>query len=1038
MSNQLQLKGAQPSKPIRYAPLWTSRFFNGVVTQRSPLRGNQGHVEEEFYGQQNDCLIDGVNGEISSRLTLIRRPGNSVYNSQTFPAINRFYENRTSVFNASQTAATENIQVIADTASVVYDSTGPSTKTSLFTKTTGAGSTYFQSVGNSLYFTDGPDRKKLLTPSLIWAANQMFSAGNWILDPNGNIQEVTSATISDAITEIAISSHTFFPPHSIVTLTLGTPFPVQGNIQVSLVGLTTVSSLNGTTPMLTSESGSQVTFNIPFGGPLATTPETGTVTYTPTTFLSSGSTPAWNATPGGLTGDGTIVWQNMGKPVQNWQIAQPMLSPSVVGNSTEVFWAPQTAYFSNGSTDVPFIVIDTNGNYESAISVLTAGAGGAWISGNSEPRWSTDVGGMSTDGNITWQNVGVPNGWLANFDALNYVPFNIYTPLGGNGPLILDSNGNIQQLHGGTSPFTTGSSAPAWSSTLGVTTSDNLATWICVGPGTPITTSSYQWAYSYHGVDGSLTTSSPVYTIFSGILGNSSGGLSLTVSGPGTTDPQCDQIWIWRTVQGGSILFFDSSIPNPGAGTSVSTPWTYTDTLLDSSTNGGPSLNELIEAPIAESSNPPPVGLGFLTYHLGCIFGAIGSTVYYSDGPLVTSGNGNTAWNPGNVFQFPSSVYRLFPTASGLLVFTSSNIYIIQGTNTPESPLFATPFLPKYLGLLSYDAFDVNGSIVYLYTTDNQIVSLDPSSGVSEIGFPIGDQFGPSYGTETFTPMSTHVTWHVAGSQDKGLYVSDFQGTWWRMCPTPSPETGVTWSPKAEIVGGFSTVQSVEVVPGTHQLLLGPSSSGPILKRDYSVSTDNGSAYDAWSVLGSMVLAQPGQLAMVESFTTDSIAIGTPPTLAIQLDEISSFTGLSSVTPDAPGSAYAIGNIISIPFTDATPATAKVTSVSGSGGVTGLELITFGSEFPASASGVSTTGGAGVGLTVNFTNGGLFESLTLSEPDPTQLEPSRTVYAQRFYLSQTQQPAVCRHLQVVVDWGEDSVMNELLSLSVFGAWDQEK
>ena len=173
----------------------------------------------------------------------------------------------------------------------------------------------------------------------------------------------------------------------------------------------------------------------------------------------------------------------------------------------------------------------------------------------------------------------------------------------------------------------------------------------------------------------------------------------------------------------------------------------------------------------------------------------------------------------------------------------------------------------------------------------------------------------------------------------------------------------------ASIQGGFSCVQSVETTPGTHTLLLGPRgffgnppfpNPGPILQRDYSTYEDNGSAYPAYAILGSMVLAQPGQIALVESFTTDSVLVGTPITLAIQLDEI------------APLSA------------------------------------------------------------------GYFEPLLQWVADPTELSPSKSIYAQRFYLSQTQMPAACRHLQLQINFGSDTVRNELLSLSAFGAFEQEK
>jgi hypothetical protein len=511
---------------------------------------------------------------------------------------------------------------------------------------------------------------------------------------------------------------------------------------------------------------------------------------------------------------------------------------------------------------------------------------------------------------------------------------------------IVDSKGNTQAA---TNTGKSGAAAPAWETSTGSPTIDNSEIWSNNGPYSPSNTGNWIYAYSYvNSLVDSVSTAGPQSTPILVSLSNLA-----VIQGAGSSDPQVDKIYLWRTVQGGSVLFYLDQVSNPGGGMS----WIYTDTTPDVGTNG-PGLNQQITAPIDHGNDPPPTGLSALTYHLERIWGALNNSVYYSDGPDASVGIGDEAWDPENVFVFPSTVIRLFPTSNGLLVFTVSDIYIIQGLATSSSPLFSIPFLSN-IGLVSYDAFSVNGSIVYLYTSDNQIITLDPSSGISEIGFPIGDQFGPLNGTETFTPTSTKVTWHVAGSPDKGLYVSDSQGTWWRLCPTPSPETGTTWSPKARPVGGFSCVQSVETSPGTRNLLVGPKTSGPILKRDYTVYSDNGSAYNAYAVLGSLVLAQPGQMAHVKFITTDSWARGTPISLAVQLDEI------------APISS------------------------------------------------------------------GYFETLSAYVPDPTQLTASNSIYAQRFYLSQTQDPSVCRHLQIQINWGTDTVKNELLSLTIFGAYEGE-
>jgi len=640
------------------------------------------------------------------------------------------------------------------------------------------------------------------------------------------------------------------------------------------------------------------------------------------------------------------------------------------------------------------------------------------VSGTAAPSWTNGLGTtVAGDGGVLWANTGNAPAWPGTGQTLTL------------STQVIDLNNNIQTIQ---TFGKSGATPPVWQTTSGNTTTDNTASWLYSGSFGAANTGAWIYAYSWeNSITQAISTASPQSPTIT-----QNADQQVVIQGAGSPDTQVDTIDLWRTVQGGATLFYLGSIPNPAVTSSatsfyiasnvayINTPNSFsggqsiylqsfgagsffnteTVTLLAASssqvsfafthanvgsmgspiadtagtlTNGGTwiytdttpdtYLNILIEAPIDYTNNPPPVGLQALTYHLGRVWGVVGNLVYYSDGPDVMSGNGEEAWSPGNVFAYPETVIRLFPTSSGLIVFTLSDVYIIQGLGTSSSPLTSLPLLQD-VGLSSYDAFDINGNIVYMYTSDNQIVSLDPSSGISEIGFAIGDQFGPENGTQTFTPLTAHLTWHIAGSLDKGLYVSDFKGNWWRMCPTPSPETGITWSPIANFlpsIGGFSAVQSVETSPGTHSLLVGPPSSpsgtlGPILQRDYTVYTDNGVPYAANAVFGSLVLAQPGQLALVESLTTDSVATGIPLSLAVQLDEI------------APISS------------------------------------------------------------------GYFEGLTTFVADPTEVSESNSIYGQRFYLSQTQQPAVCRHLQIEVNFGKDTVQNELLSMTLFGGFEQEK
>ena len=246
----------------------------------------------------------------------------------------------------------------------------------------------------------------------------------------------------------------------------------------------------------------------------------------------------------------------------------------------------------------------------------------------------------------------------------------------------------------------------------------------------------------------------------------------------------------------------------------------------------------------------------------------------------------------------------------------------------------------------------MNAGVIYLYTTDSQLISIDPNNGLTEIGFPIADKLDSG----TFTPANAYVTWHNSGSADKALFVADGQSHWYRMCPTPAPETGVTWSPKATIVSGMKCVKSIETSPGIHQLLVGPSGTGPILYRDLTVHSDDGQLYAADFTIGSLVLAHPGQLAALDFITTDAPAVGTPLVPSVLLDEIE----------------------------------------------------------------------------------GTFERLPRSIPDTPMKEPSRSLYATRFYFDQSSRPAVCRHMQLKVSWPAENKANELYTLTVYGGYLTEK
>jgi hypothetical protein len=83
-------------------------------------------------------------------------------------------------------------------------------------------------------------------------------------------------------------------------------------------------------------------------------------------------------------------------------------------------------------------------------------------------------------------------------------------------------------------------------------------------------------------------------------------------------------------------------------------------------------------------------------------------------------------------------------------------------------------------------------------------------------------------------------------------------------------------------------------------LLIGPSgaigsgTSGHILKRDPTVNTDNGAAFNASADIGNIVLAHTGQLAGLAWIALESEAVGTATKVSVMLDETKEKTGSQS------------------------------------------------------------------------------------------------------------------------------------------------
>ena len=534
------------------------------------------------------------------------------------------------------------------------------------------------------------------------------------------------------------------------------------------------------------------------------------------------SEPTWNQTQGGITPDNTVRWRNSG-PAQ-WSAGNYGQSSVVMGVVVNPPNTPNQLY--------------------------VASTGGA--TGTTEPRWQAGSGVQMQDGGVVWTCLGQALTW----DDIG--PNTTITTTSS----IVDQNGYLQTVY---SAGVSGDSAPDFSTQPGALTTDGTVIWQNAGAFAVAGTAPIQYGYEYmNSATEDLSNMSPASVPVTITLGSRA-----IVQGMGSGDPQVDTIVIFRTAQGGSTFLQIGTVANPGAGQI----WTWIDDTTDA------DLNTEWQAQVNGEGTPLPVGATCLAYHLGRPVAAVGNVVYLASGPdaVVGGSSGNAGFD--TTFTCQSKIIRFWTCSLGLVVFTVRDAYIILGSATPADPLYMVVFIED-LPLRSYDCFGINMTTPYLLQGNNILAALDPSAGVTEIGFPIADHL-----MNEFDASKSFVTFHKQSSLDTALYVANGVDHWYRMAANNAPEQGSAWSPRAVILGGLGCVQSVEVSPGQYRLLMSGTSPGPILQRDATVWADNTLAYAAWTRFGAIVLAQPGQLAALSFITLESVKLGTRASLALLLGE---------------------------------------------------------------------------------------------------------------------------------------------------------
>lgn len=899
--------------------LHIDRFMSGLFTNRAatstPFRYSYGRAI-----LFHDALIDGSNVEITPANTLARRPGFPQFNSS-----NTISGTATGFYSAILNGI---LYDFIDTTTNVYIFTS-STLTSIYSKATTA-QTRYQQVGNVVYFSDGNINQKV----------SIDSQGNVVVTNAG----IASPTVTPTIPSLNLYDGTnqwthAWVPGAIYANTTGSAqqfylMAPTGEIFWAVVpGGTTRTS--GTVPPNWSsvyQSFGAVVNDGTMNWTNCEAPSSwaANTVYANKAFALTNVVSALNTVNSvATTGSGSFAnWQQVGTTwgcvnssghtgnsntlkVTGLGLAVPT-GATVKGVQVKVY---RGANRSNAVQDVTVQLLKagTAAGSNKALSgywpqiswnsyVIPAAFGIKTIYGSNTDLWGTTLAPSDVN------NSGFGVEFVASQSSSATTSFGYTADVNNNGvtvdvtvyytvsssdisgttyqQIVTDSNGNLQAC---TTGGTSNSSAPSWATTIGSTTTDNTVTWTMIGTANQLPCLfSRTYAYGYHtsGATNHLSTMSALLVVQAPIIGN-----NVNVKASCTTDTQCDTDDLYRTLDGGGLLLYDTSLPNNSASSSTVT---FYDTALDT------DLNFLLTGPVAHANDPPPAGITNLTYFMGRLWGVVGNLLYFSAGPDCLNGDGSQAWPPANVFTFSGPINGLAPTSQGLVVFTPTDMSVVLGG--PQTLTFWVQPLQRNIGVLSPNCVTQEADEIVIYSSQKQMFAISPS-GKNELGFNVAPTLAAN-----FDPTSSYLAIHRNG-QDQGLFISDNSSKMMRYNMNAE-----SWDCLATIVGGCGPIASIDTALGTRSLVSVTGSN--IVRRDPATFSDSGTAYSAYATIGSLVLSEPGeQVSIVKALVVTSAAVGTALVIAVMPNEIGSpatFTTIPFTVADPyqlAGTTYASQSI---------------------------------------------------------------------------------------------------------------------------------
>lgn len=873
---------------ISEAPvLQISRFYSGLYTFRNPLVvpvRMMGRRLIELY----DALIDGQNMEITNTLTLKRRPGYINYNSNTISGIPLcFYSFKPSSFPG-------NVYPIVDTTtSVLYVPSGATSPTTLITKLT-TDQTNYCGIGPYLYMGnpnfqqkwDGPQGTQGITNWGIAISSQLNSTG-----PNGVGTGANSSSGTWTNPGNITANDGAFATNSVVGSlgsTVNTPGFLQGTncgfsiptttqivgIQVDIKGF---SSLAGSQYRPTTASGVNGYTNpsLAFDNNLATA-SVGTLNqYSgPTTRQETWS--GWAAGPGSPISVTLNINSTVAKGVTVVGSAQLEYSTNGGGSWTTVY---NTSSARNNATDA--ISLSTGQNFTQvqvrATINFTSGSGGAAITQSMFEIWidapvASSTGAATISVNLMKAGSVVGATRTSTPGAANsFITFGGMTDLWGStfSPIDVNDTGFGAAI---VASVTNSSSTISFSIDYVQITIFGLGgpTVSLVG-GTLTAQTGYQYVLCYgNSVSGHVSSPTPV----SNTVVPSTQGVQISLTA--STDPQVNQIRVFRTTDGGGFPFFElPTSPYPNT----------TQNVVDNATDNILQIKNI--CPLPNFNDPPPAGAVDPVWFAGRLWVHFGNILAFSSGPDITMGNQPEAWFPVYRFALPTTIIRKFPLPNGMLVFTVDDIFVVRGIDTQS---FTVNEFMRDIGMRNWNAGDSDGSNVYFYTTDRQMLLLN-ANGLQSISGSISDVIAnvdPSVAYVSTFRYTAKNTLLFLGDGTTNIYPYNLAQQAW--CPVQVP------------IGGARALGSIETQPGVYNFLRGKTSTNQtIAQRNLTTFSDEGSNYSCFATFGPIPFANALTLAQIRDIVA-SYAVGqSNPTISVLANEISgNFQTLTDQVTEPP------------------------------------------------------------------------------------------------------------------------------------------